>query len=111
MGLWLNYKSKREFSYYYYCNIKFNSEWNLYFVLICFTEFEYFITPISLLVMNENNIIIKVNIKWLVYVAFYFRFMQYLIPYTYNKFSHYLSWNVTYWYNNDDNVIFFQVYI
>lgn len=51
-----------EFSYYYYCNIKFNSEWNLYFVLICFTEFEYIVTPISLLVMNENNIIIKVNI-------------------------------------------------
>lgn len=57
---------KWSFSYYYYCNIKFNSEWNLYFVLICFTEFEYIVTPISLLVMNENNIIIKVNIKWLV---------------------------------------------
>lgn len=43
----------------------------MYFVLICFTEFEYIVTPISLLVMNENNIIIKVNIMNSKYLAFY----------------------------------------
>lgn len=31
---------------------------------------KYIVTPISLLVMNENNIIIKVNIKWLVNIVF-----------------------------------------